>query len=195
MRSLYFLVLALLICIASAARLKTLFNSKVRSAVAGSLFFLSSNSINVNVANAGGISSENIKAVEVVIRVTNSLKYIEEDIANKGDPKDVLKQIKFLVNNYKLKDNVALALSTVVTNKVDAKLHGTNAVEDLAQVFEYFADEIDNMSGNVLPPKDILMFADQATRAAEKELKLFLQSIPSDITDDVNQKLASEISG
>lgn len=177
-------------CTVSAIRFKTSFGSKVRGAVAGSLFFLS-----CSVPTNAAIGSNNIKAVEVVTRVTNSLKYIEEDIANKGDVQDVLSQIKFLVKNYKLKDNVALALETVVTNKADAKLHAQNAVEDLAQVFEYFSDEVDNMSGKKFPPKDILIFADQATRAAEKELKLLLQSIPSDIIDDVNKKIAEEMAG
>eukprot|EP01036_Dinobryon_divergens_P027871 gene27871-36720_t len=101
-------------------------------------------------------------AIENIVRVYKSLQYIEEDIENKGDPKSVISQIKVLLKNYQLKDNVIISLEIEIRN--EAKFHGTSAVEDLSQVFEYFSDEIDNMSGNKFPPRQILSFALDATK-------------------------------
>jgi len=147
------------------------------------------------VSNAA--STDYYKAIENVERVSKSLKYIEEDIANKGDAPDIIKQIRFLVKNYNLKENVAASLSTIESSKAreEAKLHGTNAIEDLSQIYEYFSEEMDDMTGKTKPPRDILIFADQATRAADQELKLLIHALPSDITAEVEKQLKSEFEG
>ena len=63
--------------------------------------------------------------------------------------------------------NTYITLSTTFQDiRNEAKFHGTSAVEDLSQVFEYFSDEIDNMSGNKFPPRQILSFSLEATKAA-----------------------------
>lgn len=114
-------------------------------------------------------SQKVVNAVENIVRVYKSLKYIEEDIENKGDAMTVLSEIKALLKNYNLKENVLISLDLVSKQKEvrnEAKYHGTSAVEDLTQVFEYFSDEIDNMSGRKFPPRQILTFAQEATKAA-----------------------------
>jgi hypothetical protein len=120
---------------------------------------------NANVAP----SQKVVNAVENIVRVYKSLKYIEEDIENKGDAMTVISEIKALLKNYNLKENVLVSLDLVSKQKEvrnEAKYHGTSAVEDLTQVFEYFSDEIDNMSGRKFPPRQILTFAQEATKAA-----------------------------
>ena len=57
-------------------------------------------------------------AIENIIRVYKSLQYIEEDIENKGDPNSVIAQIKVLLKNYQLKDNVIISLDIVSKQKV-----------------------------------------------------------------------------
>lgn len=110
-----------------------------------------------------------LSSIENIIRVYKSLKYIQEDIESKGDSKSVIAQIKVLLKNYNLKENIINSLEVVSKDKAirnEAKFHGTSAVEDLSQVYEYFSDEIDNMSGNKFPPRQILSFALDATKAA-----------------------------
>lgn len=145
-------------------------------------------------AEAVQINTETIQAIENVERVSKSLKYIQEDIASKGDASDIVRQVKFLVQNYKLKDNLTLSLNTIENQKrkSDAKAHAQNALEDLTQVYEYFSDEIDNMSGKKYPPREVLQFANDATIAAQKEFDLLLGLYPSDVMVEVNSKIEKE---
>ena len=135
-----------------------------------------------------------VKSIENIERVYDSLKFVQDDINNKGDAKDIIKQIKFLLNNYKLKDNIILSIELVDSSKKSiARDYGINAVEDLTQVYEYYFDEVDNMSGNTFPPKEVLTFANDAINAARKELNSLKALYPAEVLNDVDKKLASEL--
>ena len=60
-------------------------------------------------------------AIENILRVYKSLQYIEEDIENKGDPKSVIAQIKVLLKNYQLRENVIISLDIVSKVKVNTR--------------------------------------------------------------------------
>ncbi|KAJ1380225.1 hypothetical protein B484DRAFT_412111, partial [Ochromonadaceae sp. CCMP2298] len=108
-------------------------------------------------------------AIESVERVANSLTYIQQDIENKGGAQEIVGQIKFLVRNYKLSDNINSAIVVVPKEGSKAALeHGRAAVEDLAAVYEYYSEEMDNMSGKKTPAKETLVLADKAVAAARK---------------------------
>ena len=42
-----------------------------------------------------------------------------------------------------------------------------------------------------MPPRDILIFADKATKAAENELKQLIPMYPNDIMDDITRQVNS----
>lgn len=146
------------------------------------------------------------KSIENILRVTKSLKFIQNDINGEGTPESIISQIKFLINNYKLKDNINNSLLIINKNKLNinsnsysgnngysyCKEHGSNAVENLVQVYEYYSDEIDNFSGKKFPPKEVLMFALEATKATDKELKILLDCYPADIMSELDQKISKE---
>lgn len=138
-------------------------------------------------------SSQTIKAVETIVRVSSSLDFISQDIAQKGDAVAIVSQIKFLLNTYKLKESVQSSIDVVPPNlREEARNHGRSAIEDLMLVFEYYNDEIDNFSGKRSPPKEILMFADEAVRAAKKELQSLIACYPSEVQQDVKMRLKEE---
>lgn len=135
------------------------------------------------------------QAIETVERVTDSLKYVQEDIANKGDATSIVQQVKFLLNNYKLRDNIKESLSAVEDSKREhARTHGTAAYEDLAQIFEYYEDDIDDSTGKKTPPREVLTFAQDAVAAAKKELQELISDYPASIVSDIESKLKSESS-
>jgi hypothetical protein len=132
-------------------------------------------------------------AIANVARVTYSLKYVDDSINQSGDAESVVSQIRLLMKNYKLKDNLRDSLSVVPSNKKDdAKTHAQNVIEDLSQIFEYFSDDIDNMSGKKTPPKEVLGFAQQAVKAAQGELNELIKLYPSEFAGPILSKVESE---
>lgn len=97
------------------------------------------------------------------------------------------------MKNYNLKESILSSLDVINKSSFDqAKTHGLAAVEDLSQIFEYFSDEVDNMSGNKFPPKEVLIFAQDALKASKQELKLLIESYPSTLLQDIEAKISAE---
>ena len=97
------------------------------------------------------------------------------------------------MKNYNLKDSIITSLDIINQATYDkAKGHGLAAVEDLSQIYEYFSDEIDNMSGRKFPPKEVLTFAQDALKASKQELKLLIESYPTAVIQDIEKKISSE---
>ena len=135
-----------------------------------------------------------LRAVEQVLRVKSSLKYVDETINTEGNTRAVVTQINLLLSNYKLKDNVRLSLPLVVDSarREEARLHGVAAVEDLQVVSEYFDDDINDTTGQKTPPVAVLKLALQATEAADKELKEFFALFPSEVISASKSKVEAE---
>ena len=135
-----------------------------------------------------------VNALEQVLRVQKSLKFVDETINNEGNPSSVVSQINLLLRNYKLKDNVRLSLSLIAdgTRREEARTHGVAAIEDLQLVSEYFDDDINDTTGQKTPPRAVLQLAVQATAAANKELGDYKSLFPSEIMSDSVAKIAQE---
>lgn len=162
--------------------------------IAKSVFTAAGLAYNVPAVHAETLVADSAtKAIENVERVVFSLKYIQDDIAQTADASSVVQQIKFLLTNYKLRENVDKSITTV-TKKLqeDARAHGRNAYEDLASVYEYFEDEIDDMTGKKKPSREVLQFADVALQAARKELKDLIAFYPQDVVNEIEAKLKPE---
>ena len=122
---------------------------------------------------AAPTSVDNIRAI------LDALGYIESDIATKGDAEAVLVQIKFLVKNSKIRENILSSLSFLPPNMQNtARVHGLSALEDLAQVYEYYSDEFDDITGRKIPhpANQMLQFENNAVLSAKKEFAQFLSS-------------------
>ena len=134
-------------------------------------------------------------ALEQVARVKLSLDLVNKEIETASDPGSIIKEIKLLMTNYKLKDNLAKSINLAsAVNKINAKKHATAAYEDLAMIFEYFDDEVDNMTGKKSPSPKVLKLSFDATDAASKELDEFFRDFSSDISDQVLSKVKAEFS-
>lgn len=102
------------------------------------------------------------KSIMTIQRTRNSLGYILEDIANKGDAASIVSQVKFLVKNYQLSSNVQTSVGVIKDRKAreEATTHGKAAVEFLAQIYEYFSDQVDDLTGaNALLLNDFIFSA------------------------------------
>lgn len=142
---------------------------------------------------AAPLQYDPVAVVANIDRVTRSLDYITQDIEKKGDAKAIVSQIKFMLSNYKLRENIQTSLSFVPAGKKEsAKSHGLTAIEDLALIYEYYSDDVDNMSGNRSPPREVLQLAQDAVKAAKKELLLLIDSYPEDIKTEALEKVAAE---
>eukprot|EP01031_Cornospumella_fuschlensis_P029411 gene29411-35501_t len=142
---------------------------------------------------AESLSSSERSAIENIERVIYSLKYMEDDIATKSDPDSVVTQAKFLLKNYRLKENLQTCLNIVPSSqRSEAKEHGQNAVEDLSQIYEYFSDRVDDMSGRKFAPQEVLQFAQEAIGATKKELKAVVSLYPQDLVREVDEQIRKE---
>jgi hypothetical protein len=140
-------------------------------------------------------SDVDTNCVKNVIRVEKSLKYVESDIEQLGDMSKVILNIKALQSNYKLDENILKTVNLIPTSnrlRDIAKDHGRAAIEDLAQIYEYYSDEIGNFPGTPKSSREILTFSLQATQAAEKELNLLINSIPQDILKPAEEEVSQE---
>jgi hypothetical protein len=132
-------------------------------------------------------------AIAQVVRVSYSLKYVDDTIEQSGDAGSVVTQIRQLLKNYKLKENLSDSLSVIPSKKRDeAKLHAQAAVEDLSQIFEYFSDDVDNMSGRKIVPRAVLGFAQQAVKASKDELSQLIKLYPAEVAGPIITKVDAE---
>lgn len=135
---------------------------------------------------ASAVPSPAEQSLKTVYLFKESLQYIDDDIEKGVDAKGIVTEIKTLYKNYNLKENVRNALSIVDSaRRADAKEHGLQAVEDIAAIYEYFEDKIDNQSGARTPPKEVLVFSKRAIEASGKELGQFLSYFPQDLVKEV----------
>lgn len=146
--------------------------TKIRRSIAtiglGSSFFAFSSQPSLAINTDASTS-----AAANVMRVSYSLKLIDKQITTVGDVRQVVTQIEKLMQNYKLKDNLQLSLDLVKEDKKrdEARSHGIAAFEDLSLVKEYYSDEVDDMSGKKIIPREVLKFAAGASVAAQRELE------------------------
>ena len=135
-----------------------------------------------------------VRAVEQILRVQNSLRYVDDSINTEGNPSAVVRQVDLLLVNYKVKDNLRVSLDLIPdkAKREEARQHGIAAIEDLQLVGGYFEDDINNTTGRKTPPQAVLKLAAQATEAASKELKQFFSLLPSDLVSEVKQKIEAE---
>ena len=141
------------------------------------------------------IDDSMIRSMENISRVKYSLKSINNDIEKGSDTKAIIFQVKSLLNNYRLKDSFQTTLALSGSKRDDAKLHAKNAYEDLSSIFEYMTDSIDDVSGNKIPPRELLSFALQAISATSKEIDFFFQDLPHDIVNKVDADISNEFQG
>ena len=136
---------------------------------------------------ASGASSQAVQSLKTVYLFRDSLQYIDDDIEKGVDARGIVNEIRTLYKNYNLKENVRTALSMVDSNqRADAKEHGLQAVEDIAAIYEYFEDKVDNQSGTRTPPKEVLLFSKKAILASGKELGQFLSYFPDELIKEVS---------
>jgi hypothetical protein len=75
----------------------------------------------------------------------------------------------------------------------EARSHGRTAYEYLTTIYEYFEDDIDDMTGKKSPPKEVLLLSQEGTEAASKELKTFLSYVqPPDLSSAVSSQVKQE---
>lgn len=157
---------------------QTLFLRRISASLVGASLLSSSPVL----AEVSPVDAQQQRAVEQIMRVQKSLKYIDDSIEKEGNPSAVVQQINLLLKNYKLKENLATSLNLIPqARREEARTHGTTALEDLQIVSEYFDDDIDNMSGKKTPPRQVLQLAMQASSAAAKELRELIAMYPSDV--------------
>ena len=137
---------------------------------------------------------EVVRAIETVERATDSLRLIQEEISSKGDTLSIISQIKFLLKNSNLKESLTISLESIEkSNQADAKEHIKNIVEYLSSIFEYYSDNVDDLTGKKSPPQEVLLLAQQAIAATDKELKALAAYYPTSITDEILKKLKAEL--
>jgi hypothetical protein len=132
-------------------------------------------------------------AIANVLRVQYSLKNVDETIEGGSDVNLVLSQIQSLMKNYKLRDNLQIALNAVPDNKkAEAREHSRTVIEDLSLVSEYYTEDIDNMSGRKVIPRQVLSLAQSATKATEAEMDEFFKLIPGEVFQPLKAQVADE---
>ena len=91
-----------------------------------------------SVLPANALSFSEQSAIDNIIRVQLSLKYIDDDINNGSkDADQVVSAVKTLIKNYNFKENVAKTIQLLPNGKKnEGKEHGQAAIEDLANIYE-----------------------------------------------------------
>ena len=120
-------------------------------------------------------------AVKQCARVYHSLQNIYDDIEKNGaDAISVRKQVNLVEKNYSLRDNIRKSLDDIdgLKKKDEAYSHGLQSIEDLALIFEYIEDSIDDSTGKKTPSPETLKIAEKAIVAAREELATFLTYVP-----------------
>ena len=155
--------------------------------------FVASGLLLTSATAAHAVDDSTSDALANVLRVSYSLKNVDETIEKGNDVKLVVQQISSLVKNYKLKDNLNLGLAAVSDAKrEEARGHARAAVEDLSLVSEYYEDDINDMTGKKTPPKEVLTLAIQATKATRSEIDAYLSLVPSDVAGQLQAQVKEE---
>ena len=138
----------------------------------------------------------NLDSLRNVLRVEYSLKYIEQDFEKIANMPKIINSIKALQRNYKLQDNIAKTMELIPASneqmKNEARVHGKFAIEDLTLIYEYFSDQVDDITGLPKTTPETLKFAYQAIKAAENELSLLISAIPREVKDEVVKEIQNE---
>lgn len=140
----------------------------------------------------------NLDSLRNLLRVEYSLHYIEQDIEKIANMPKIINSIKSLQQNYKLQDNIAKTVDLISSSneqaKIEARIHGKFAVEDLTLIYEYFSDQVDDITGLPKTTPETLKFAYQATKAAENELSLLISAIPREFKEEIVKEIQNEFS-
>jgi len=140
-------------------------------------------------------STTELESANQLARVMYSLDYISDDIDKGVTSQQVITQIKTLLGNYNLKDNIRKTVALVPSgpNREKAYEKGVSAIEDLSAVFEYFND---GMTESKVSPRELLMFAQKATKSAKEDLGFIInECLTKDLAQRVNAKVSAEFSG
>ena len=139
------------------------------------------------------LSPKIIQALENLDRVYYSLNAVLEDIATKSDPTLVTTEVKQLLQNYHVKDNFQLTRQLVdKSHTVAYDISVNNVLEYLTQIYEYFDETIDDVSGRKFPPKEVLSFAQDAIQASQREMQQIFSYYPKEVIQDVDQRIKTE---
>jgi len=152
------------------------------------------------IVKAEGMERSSISTVELesanqLARVMYSLDYISDDIDKGITSQQVITQIKTLLGNYNLKDNIRKTVALVPSGPSREKAYekGVSAIEDLSSIFEYFNDGI---TESKVSPRELLMFAQKATKSAKDDLGFIInECLSKDLAQRVNAKVTAEFSG
>lgn len=136
-----------------------------------------------------------LSAVDNIERVNYSLKYILDDIESGSNPKQIISQVKTLMRNYKLRENIQLAVPLITDSNSQrlGKQLGTEAYEYLSQIFEYFTDE-NSFESSSINPREVLVFAQQGIQAAKQDLDKFVDLLPPDVKSSMVARISKEFS-
>ena len=125
-------------------------------------------------------------ALTNVYNVFMNLKYIENDIENGESPQTIIKEVRTLLSNYRLKESLQKSVK-LSKNKSEAEVIGRNIIENLNLIYEYYEDNIDNMSGIKTPPKEVLLFAKSSLSATSIEFNKLFNLYPSNIIEKLKE--------
>lgn len=123
-----------------------------------------------------------------VYNVFLNLKYVENDIENGKSTPTIVKEVRTLLTNYRLKDSLQKSVS-LSNNKKEAEVIGRTIIENLNLIFEYFEDDIDNMSGIKTPPKEVLLFAKSSLSATTTEFNKLFTLYPSNVIEKLKENV------
>ena len=153
-------------------------------------------SLPIFIQSSFATSESSLDSLRNVLRVQYSLNYIEDDIEKIANMPKIITSIKSLQNNYKLQENIIKCVDLIPSNneklKTEARSHGKAAIEDLTLIYEYFSDQVDDMTGLPKTTPETLKFAYQATKAAENEISLLVDTIPNEIKSDIVSEIKKE---
>ncbi len=127
-------------------------------------------------------------ALTNVYNVFLNLKYIENDIENGESPQTIIKEVRTLLTNYRLKDSLQKSL-VLANNKNEAESIGRNIIENLNLIYEYYEDNIDNMTGVKTPPKEVLLFAKSSLSATTIEFNKLFNLYPLNVIEKLKETL------
>lgn len=158
---------------------------------------IGSNLINIvpTIADLNDYNPSDIKSIERVERLSFSLNDIENEINTNGNPESVLSQIKFLLKTYDVKDNLQKTFHLVNSDRrSEARDHSRAIYEYLTTVLEYFPEDVDPITGKRKYPPQVLLFAQDAIKAAKKELNDLNKLYPKEIVEQLVQQIKAEYS-
>ena len=102
--------------------------------------------------------------------------------------------VKFIVNNYKLSDNVVAASSYLTGNaRINASGVGSSAVQSLYTILEYFdSADVENIkvgSDSIAGKEGIVT---KGLESVRRDIDEFLTYFPADVVEEAKKKIAEE---